>query len=108
MDEAHAINNKQQGTYRKFISDLTEINPAIKIQGYSASPYRLGQGMVTDGDDALFTDISEPVTIKELLEMGFLSPLRSPETPIQLNTEGLKKTAGEVSPSDMQTRFNTY
>jgi DNA repair protein RadD len=107
VDEAHAINNKQQGTYRKFISDLTEINPAIKIQGYSASPYRLGQGMVTDGDDALFTDISEPVTIKELLEMGFLSPLRSPETPIQLNTEGLKKTAGEFSLSDMQNRFNT-
>ena len=47
------------------------INPALRVIGLTATPYRLGQGKLTDGDTAIFSDLVEPVTVKELVERGF-------------------------------------
>lgn len=107
VDECHAISNKETGTYRKLLSDLLAINPSMRIVGFSASPYRLGQGMITDGDEALFKEIIEPVTINELIYHGHLVPLRSKATEHKLDTAGLHKRGGEFIQGEMEQRFNT-
>ena len=48
IDEAHLINHSGTGMYRSFIEDLKKINPALKCIGLTATPYRLGHGMITD------------------------------------------------------------
>ena len=48
IDECHLVNHKDEGVYRKLINQLTEINPDVRIIGYSATPYRLGHGLITD------------------------------------------------------------
>lgn len=101
IDECHLINNKAQGTYRKLIEDLTSINPNIRIIGLTASPWRLGQGKITDGDDTLFSDIIEPVSIEELIYHGFLSPLKSKQTKLQIDTSQVKKRGGEYIESEL-------
>ena len=62
IDECHLVNHKDEGGYRKLIGELTAINPAVRIIGYSATPYRLGHGLITD-KPALFDDLIEPVSI---------------------------------------------
>lgn len=106
-DEAHAISNTETGTYRKFLADLLEINPAMRVVGFSASPYRLGAGMITDGEDALFADILEPVSIEELVYHGHLVPLRSKVTDTKLDADGVAKRQGDYVASQMQEKFDT-
>jgi len=107
IDEAHAISNEEAGQYRKLLKELAAINPNIRYIGLSASPYRLGQGMVTDGDDALFDDIIEPVTIAELLEDGYLAPLRSKHTTLLLNTDGVAKRGGDFVAGALERAVDT-
>lgn len=105
VDECHAISNTESGMYRNLIAELTEINPKMRVLGFSASPYRTGQGMLTDGD--LFTDSIEVATIQGLVYEGKLAPLRSKITEVKLSTEGLKKHVGDFQSKDMQAKFNT-
>jgi DNA repair protein RadD len=102
IDEAHSISNEETGSYRKLIADLMEINPSMRCVGLTASPYRVGQGMLTDGDNPLFTDIIEPVTIEGLLSDGYLAPLRSKHTALTLSTEGVKKSGGDFIASQLE------
>jgi len=95
VDECHLISNKEQGTYRKLISELTSINPSLRVIGLTATPYRLGQGTLIDGSDALFKDIVKPVTIQELIARGFLATLKSKHTELAFDLSGVKKRGGE-------------
>lgn len=107
VDECHCISHKEEGGYRKFISDLLAINPNMRVVGYSATPYRLGHGYITD-KPALFDDLIEPVSIEELLYKGFLSPLRSKVTALTYDTSGVKKRGGEFVEADLQAAVNTF
>lgn len=107
IDEVHAVSTVESGIYRKLIAKLLEINPAMRIVGFTASPYKLGQGMITEGKDAIFTAILEPVSIEELVFKKYLVPLRSKITKHQLETEGLHKRGGEYITAEMQAKFNT-
>jgi len=102
VDEAHAISSTESGTYRRILKELD-----CTVVGLTASPYRLGQGMVTDGDEAIFSDIIEPVTIEELLKAGHLSPLKSKITDHVLETDGIRKSRGDYVAKDMERHWNT-
>lgn len=107
IDEVHAVSTAESGIYRKLIADLLEINPSMRIVGLSASPYRLGQGLITEGPTAIFSEILEPVSIEELVFKKHLVPLRSKITKHKLETEGLHKRQGEYIASEMEAKFNT-
>jgi DNA repair protein RadD len=107
IDEVHAVSTAESGIYRKLIADLLEINPAMRIVGLSASPYRLGQGLITEGPTAIFSEILEPVSIEELVFKTHLVPLRSKITKHKLDTDGLHKRQGEYIASEMEAKFNT-
>lgn len=106
IDECHLVSHKHEGGYRKFISELIEINPKMRVIGLSATPYRLGHGLITD-KPALFDGLIEPVTIDELIMNGYLSPLRSKITKQRLSTEGVKKRGGEYIESELQKAVDT-
>ena len=107
IDEVHAVSTAESGTYRKLISDLLKINPVMRIVGLSASPYRLGQGVITEGPTAIFSEILEPVSIEELVFKTHLVPLRSKITKHKLDADGLHKRQGEYIASEMEAKFNT-
>ena len=95
IDECHMINNKCHGSYRELISEMREINPAMRLVGLTATPYRLGQGLLTQGDNALFHDIIEPIKVRELVDGGYLAPLKSKHTDSMIDTSKVKKRGGE-------------
>lgn len=106
IDECHLVNHKDEGGYRKLIGELTAINPAVRIIGYSATPYRLGHGLITD-KPALFDDLIEPASIEELVFKGYLATLRSKVTKAKLDTTGVHKRGGEFIESELQAAVDT-
>ena len=107
VDEAHAINHAQTGGYRRLMKGLLEINPDMRVVGLTASPYRLGHGMIHQGDDVLFDAIIEPVSIEELVNQNYLAPLRSKHTQLTYDTNGIRKSAGDFVASAIAAIFNT-
>ena len=108
IDEVHMCSTNDEGMYRKLIADLLAINPNMRIVGFSASPYRLGHGMINEGESAIFKDILEPVSIEELVYKGHLVPLRSKITKHKLDSSGVHKRGGEFIAAEMEAQFNTY
>lgn len=106
VDECHIISHKEDGGYRKLINDLLKINSKMRVVGYSASPFRLGHGLITD-KPAIFDDLIEPVSIEQLVHQGYLSKLQSKLTKAQLDVDGVHKRGGEFIESELQAKVNT-
>jgi DNA repair protein RadD len=106
IDECHLVNHKDEGGYRKLLAELKAINPALRVIGLTATPYRLGHGLITD-KPALFDDLLTPVSIEELVFKGYLSTLRSKVTKAKLDTSGVHKRGGEFIESELQAAVDT-
>jgi DNA repair protein RadD len=106
IDECHLISHKDEGGYRSLLKDLLAINPQMRVIGLTATPYRLGHGLITD-KPAIFDDLIEPVSIEELVHKGFLSTLRSKGTKLKLDIDGVKKRGGEFIESELQQAVDT-
>lgn len=100
-DECHLISHKDEGGYRSFIRSLYKVNPDLRVIGLSATPWRLGHGLITD-KPAIFDDIIKPITIAELIAQGYLAPLRSKATVEHLDTVGVQKKGGEYVSASLQ------
>ena len=48
VDEAHMIPTSGTGMYLTFIDHLKQYNPDLTVIGFTATPYRLKHGMITD------------------------------------------------------------
>lgn len=105
VDEAHLIRADEQGGYRSLLGALAESNPDLRVVGLTATPYRLGHGLVTDGS-GIFDDLIEPVSIEELIALGHLCPLRSKGTTATLSTAGLHRRGGEWVEAELQAAVN--
>ena len=105
QDEAHLTPKKGNGMYRQFYSDLLMMNPKLKIIGLTASPFRLDGGSLIDGEGALFDGLSCHITIKELIEQGFLTPLTAKEGINHIETKNLTTQNGEYRTADIEAQF---
>jgi DNA repair protein RadD len=72
IDEAHLIPGNSSTMYRRFLDGLARINPALKVIGLTATPFRLDSGMLHEGKSALFTDIAYEAPVRELIDAGYL------------------------------------
>jgi len=101
IDEAHSINHNAEGMYRKLMFSLWDINPAMRVIGFTATPFRLGHGMITDAP-AIFDELIEPVSIEQLVYNGYLAPLRSKATEEKISAEGVGIRGGEYIAAELQ------
>lgn len=106
IDEAHTVSHKDEGGYRTLIKRLGEINPMLRVIGLTATPYRLGHGLITD-KPAVFDALIEPTSIEELIYKKHLADLRSKWTEARLDVTGVKKRGGEYIESELQAAVNT-
>ena len=106
IDESHLVGHHDTGTYRTLLKELEQINPALRVVGLTATPYRLGHGMITD-PPAIFSDLIEPVSIEELVYKGHLSVLRSKVTRASYDVSTVRKRGGEYIEADLQRAVDT-
>jgi DNA repair protein RadD len=107
VDEAHLVNADEGTRYEKFFSELGEHNRV----GFTATPYRLGQGYIYGNtDDTLFDKVVCDWTLTEkfnqLIEEGFLCKLTTKRTTLEMDTEGIKLIGGDFSDKDLSERFD--
>lgn len=104
IDEAHLVSTAEETMYHMFLSALRVVNPHIKVIGLTATPWRLGQGKITDG--GIFTDICFDITsmaaFNRLIQEGFLSPLIPKQTNLLLDVTGVHKVGGEFKANELQ------
>jgi DNA repair protein RadD len=103
VDEAHNVSRKETGMYRQMIADYTRLNPKFRVIGFTGTPYRGDGILLTEGDQALFTDIASKITMRKLLDEGYLSPLvtHKVETRIATNDVGVSRMTGDYNISEL-------
>ena len=70
--------------------------------GFTATPYRLDSGMLHEGKGALFTDIAYEVSVRQLIDDGYLCPLVSKAAETKLDVSGVGSRGGEFIPGQLQ------
>ena len=87
IDECHLLGPSDDTMYKTTLAALKLINPRLKVIGYSATPYRLKLGMITDG--GVFTDICFDITTTEafhrLIAEGWMSPPIAKPTRVEID-----------------------
>ena len=107
MDECHLLNSENSETmYSRLIADLRVINPALKIVGFTATPYRMKQGLLTEGKHPLFDQIIYETDIQQLIDDGYLSPLRSKAGKEKIDLDGVRTRQGDYLTRDMEEAVN--
>jgi DNA repair protein RadD len=96
IDEAHLIPRTAGTMYGKFLADLRTINPAVKIIGLTATPFRLDSGRLDQGDGAMFDGVAHDTPVRGLIEDGYLCPPVGPaRQATQIDTSGVGTRGGE-------------
>ena len=107
VDECHMINNEDTGSYRKLFHIIEEKNPAMRVIGLTATPYRLGQGMITD-EPAIFSDLIQTISTLQLQERGYLAWLSTKQTEKEYDTTGIAVRGGEFVEKELQERVVNF
>jgi DNA repair protein RadD len=106
VDESHLVSRSNVGMYRGLVSKLAEINPRIRVCGWTGTPYR-GNGIwLTEGDERLFTDIAARLTMRELLDDGYLAPLVNAQTSTHISGDGIRTSGGDYVVSELAARID--
>lgn len=104
IDEAHLVSPKEETMYGQLIAALKAKNPMLKVIGLTATPWRLGQGKITD--DGIFTDICFDITslaaFNRLIREGYLCPLIPIAPELLLDVTGVHKVGGEFKANELQ------
>lgn len=105
VDECHMVSPKGATMYQRFIKDLKQINPALKVIGFTATPWRLGHGRLTD-EGGLFQatcfDITDMKSFNRLIDEGFLSTVVPKSTRQIIDVDGVRMRGGEYVQSELQ------
>lgn len=104
IDEAHLINQDDASMYLSFLATMKLINPNLKIIGMTATPFRMGQGMITDG--GIFTDIVHDLcsmdNFNKLIVDGYLASLVPLRTKIELDVSNVGMSKGDFNQGQLQ------
>ena len=101
VDECHLIPRSDSTRYNKFLSDLKLANPAVKIVGLTATPYRLDSGYLHEGDNAIFDGVAYDIPVADLMEQGFLAPVVSKSGVKTIDLSNVGKRGGEFIESEL-------
>ena len=108
IDECHLVSPKGESMYGGFIAACREVNPHVKVIGFSATPYRLKHGMLTD-DDGIFTDVAFDLTSREafnwLVAQNHISPLIPRQGKNAYDVSGVK-VHGDYVLSQLQAKVD--
>lgn len=107
IDEAHLVSPNDNTMYQKFIAELKKVNPYLRVIGLTATPYRLKQGLLTEGDNALFTDICIDLSsfkrYNDFVAKGYLCRLITKKTQLELDVDNVGTQGGEFIQKQLQS-----
>ena len=102
VDEAHLVPRKAETQYGQLLAGLRAINPDLKLLGLTATPYRMGEGQLHEGDGAMFDAIAYEKPIIELIDDGYLCRPISKGTATTFDVSGVAKSGGDYKQGALQ------
>lgn len=97
IDECHLLSPDDETMYQRLIGDMRQINPNLKVVGLTATPFRMGQGYLTN--DGIFTDVCYDITnidaFNELVKECYLCPLVPKATKAEVDLTGVRSSGGD-------------
>lgn len=99
VHNCHLTPSKGEGIYRTIIKHFIDCNPYCKILGFTASPWRMDQGHLLEGDDPIFTHVCYNGfnDLLRLIEEGYLAPLVTPKVAIKYDLSKIPIIGNEYS-----------
>lgn len=91
IDECHRISDDDESQYQQIITHLRAQNPALRLLGLTATPYRLGKGwiyqyhyhgMIRGNEQCLFRDCIYELPLRYMIKHGFLVPPQRLDMPV--------------------------
>lgn len=104
IDECHLLSEKEDSYYQFIIAELKTINPNLKVIGFSATPYRMKTGMITE--NGIFTDICYDITgfesFNRLIVEGYIAPLYGKKTINKIDVSNVGLIGGEFNQKQLE------
>jgi DNA repair protein RadD len=105
IDEAQLIPPDGEGMYRTFLADLKKQNPHVRLVGLTATPYRMKSGSICT-PDGLLNEICYEIGVRELIDDGHLSPVRSKNGLTRVDLSSVSHRGGEFNAEQMEAEFD--
>jgi len=106
VDECHLIPPADNSMYRTLFSTLND----PRYFGLTATPFRLGSGLIYGGKDTIFDNLIIDYTSADkfvkLIEDGYLCRLKTQSTSTRLVTTNISTRGGDFDKSEMSNEFN--
>jgi len=106
IDEAHMIPPEGDGMYRTLLAGLKETNPALRVIGLTATPFRMTTGSICAPENVL-NAVCYEVGVRELIVQGYLCPLVSKAGREKVDTSSLHVRAGEFIANEAEDLMDT-
>lgn len=107
VDECHLISDNNEATYLTLIDHLRMINPKMRVVGFTATKYRMGLGLLTNGRvfDHICYDDTTLERFNQLIAEGYLAMLIPQQTDVFIDSSGvLTSTTGDYVQAQAEDR----
>ena len=101
VDECHLIPTDGEGRYRTVLAAERELNPHVRLIGWTATPYRTDGGLICKPEN-LLNEICYEVGVKDLIDQGFISKITSKGGKTKPDLSHLHIRAGEFVAEDVE------
>ena len=109
IDECHLVPAKEETTYRRLIAGLKEINPKLKVVGFTGTPFRLDCGWITE--NGIFDDIVYNMCTVEtfdwLIRNNYMCDAIPRRPEFQIDVSNVKIRGGEYVEKELQQAVDT-
>lgn len=105
VDECHLIPKSGDGMYLRLLKDLRLINPAMRVVGLTATPYRTKGGVIC-GEDAILNSICYECGVRELIAKGYLCDVRTKGSKKKVDLKGVHTRGGEFVQGELEAIMN--
>ena len=107
VDEAHRISDSEKSGYQKVFAALRQRNPNLIVIGFTATGFRMGTGVLTDGSlfDEVCFDLSSAEAFVWMIQQRYLLRLVSKNPGIQVDETKVRIKAGEYDEKSASEAF---
>ncbi|MCC6530956.1 MAG: DEAD/DEAH box helicase family protein [Burkholderiales bacterium] len=105
VDEAHRIPVNGEGMYRQFLKDAKTANPHVRVIGFTATPFRLGAGLIA-APEYILNSICYDADVATLIREGYLCALTSKGGTAKADISGVHIRNGEFVQDELEAAIN--
>jgi DNA repair protein RadD len=106
VDEAHLVPRTSDTMYGRFLNGLKHHNPYLKVIGLTATHYRMDSGLLTEGDNRVFTDVAYEAEVGQLIKDGYLCPLVAKNGATKADLSDVHTRGGEFVANELQAAMD--